>query len=236
MMLMDWVIGLWLAASPAPAFAQKTAAPAMPQAEAAAEPEEAPAEEAQAEEAPVKKKPGKKAAKSAPLDPFKMRLAEISKVHKSQMAFGNTEFEAWRLFWTKLRDERGLFEMRLANERKAFVESLSSLDSKDHAQSLVDYETMQSNKMRSFEESQGVRIKDFVQEREAKLREFGVAQEAERDRMAQASQDAWVEERTMLNIPLPLDKKAAKKEKEREKDKKPEEKKDKKKDKSKEDW
>lgn len=233
-MLIQSVLALWMSACPGPAWAQKGAALA---AEPAAEAEAAAAEggeEAAPEAAPVKKKARK--GKAAAGDPFQMRVNEIAKVYKAQIVFGKTEADAWNEFWTTIRNERGKFEQRLTNERVAFVDSLRSLDPKDHGQSLLDFETMQANKMKAFEESQSVRIKDFIQQKEGRLREFGIAQEAERERLAQASLDSWTEERALLNISLPVpDGRASRKErkdKEKEKEKKGKEKKKK----SSDDW
>lgn len=179
-------------------------------------------EEAVEEEArPRARKPkravrAKPSSKSERPDPMKARLAEISQVYKEQISFGGAEFDLWKKFWTKLRDDRGLFEVRLAKQREGFVDSLRSLEAKDHGQSLADFETMQGNTMRSFEERQSFKIKDFIAERQSKLREFGAAQESERARLAQGSESAWVEEKNMLNIepvapPLEEDNKKGKK-------------------------
>lgn len=179
-------------------------------------------EMAEEEARPRARKPKKavraKSSKSERPDPMKVRLAEISQVYKEQIAFGSAEFDLWKKFWTKLRDDRGLFEVRLAKQREGFVDSLRSLEEKDHGQSLADFETMQGNTMRSFEERQSFKIKDFIAERQSKLREFGAAQESERARLAQTSESAWLEEKNMLNIeppppPLEEDKKKGKKKK-----------------------
>ncbi|MBI5211579.1 MAG: hypothetical protein HY927_16545 [Elusimicrobia bacterium] len=206
--------GVQAGAPPAPA---RAAAPApAPQEEAAAEGDEAPPEdEAAPEEASPKQKGGRKGKGG---DPLKSRLAEISKAHKTQMAFGAEELDVWTKFWTGLRNQRGLFEQRMLNERKAFVESLSSLDAKDRSQSLLDFERMQNNKMRSFEDTQSTKIKEFILDHATKLREFGLAQEENREKLAQASADAWTEERSALNIQAPIvetkaDRKAREKEK-----------------------
>lgn len=150
--------------------------------------------------------PSRKGAKPKPSpknDDLKLRLAEIAKVFKNQMGFAKSELEVWKEFWTKARDERGLFEMRLAKQRDGFVESLRSLDPRDHGQSLVDYETMQNNVMRSFEENQSAKIREFILERENKIREFGATQESERSRLAQSTQDSWEEEKARMNLTSP---------------------------------
>lgn len=149
------------------------------------------------EETPVP--PPKQPAKGKP-DQAKLLLAEIAKVHKAQIAFGNAEFEQWRNFWTKLRDERGLYEVRMSKQRQNFMESLRSLDPQDRGQSLADFETLQTNQMRAFEEKQAAKIGDFVNARVERLRSFGVAQESERARLSQASASAWVNQRAQLKI------------------------------------
>lgn len=146
---------------------------------------------------------GKPAADPTESDMPKSELADISKVYKSQMAFDGAESELWKNFWTKLRDERALFELRLGKQREGFVDSLRSLDPKDHGQSLLDFETLQNNSMKSFEENHSAKIRDFIAERLAKLKEFGEIQEAERARLAQSSREAWEAERAKLGIALP---------------------------------
>lgn len=166
------------------------------------------AEEEEEEAAPP---PAKKGAKrhSKP-DNLKLRKADINRVYKSQIAFGTTEFEEWKKFWTKLGKDRGLFEDRMGKQRVGFLDSLGSLDPKDHGQSLLDFENMQTNVMKSFEDNQAAMIREFVADRENRLKEFGAAQEAERARMAQDSLQTWNEERSELKIELP-DKKGKKK-------------------------
>ncbi|MFA6316307.1 MAG: hypothetical protein WC943_02725 [Elusimicrobiota bacterium] len=225
-MLIEIALLSWLAAAPAQVWAQ--AEPAVEEA----------AEEAPAEPAPAKKKAGRK-ARAAAGDPFQIRVAEIAKVWRSQIAFGKSESASWDEFWTAVRNERGKFEQRLTAERTAFVDSLKSLDPKDHGQSLLDFETMQSNKMKAFEESQATKIKDFIQQRESRLREFGIAQEAERERLAQASVDSWMEERSLLNIALPppgVESRKERKAKEKDKDRDRDDRKERKKSRSDEDW
>lgn len=196
-----WLLGL------SALFPASAAAPAA--ADEAAVEEEA-AEPAEAEDHPSTRNTskGKLASKN---DDLKLRLAEIAKVFKNQMAFAKSELEVWKAFWTKVRDERGLFEMRLAKQRDGFVESLRSLDPRDHGQSLADYETMQNNVMRSFEENQSAKIREFTLDRENKVREFGATQESERARLAQATSDSWEEEKARMNITLPEPVKSSKK-------------------------
>lgn len=183
--------------------------PAVPYGSAQADAPAAAEEEEEAEEAepPPSKKKSKSKAKP---DTMKIRLADIARVHKAQLAFGSAAADEWKKFWTKLRDERGLFEVRLGKQRSGFMDSLRSLDSKDHGQSLLDFENMQTNVMKSFEDNQAAMIREFVADRENRLKEFGAAQEAERARMAQDSLQAWNEERSELKIELP-DKKGKKK-------------------------
>lgn len=177
---------------------QDAAAPAAEAEQAGDEDIEEPSAE---EQAPAKISRRKRA--KAPAEAPNVSMADIAKVYKSQIAFGGVENELWKEFWTKLRDERGLFELRLAKQREGFIESLRSLDPKDHGQGLLDFETMQGNAMNSFEENQDRKIKDFIAERLAKLKEFGEIQETQRAQLAEASLKAWGEQRAALGITLP---------------------------------
>lgn len=209
------------------ALAALIGAPGAAQEEAAEEDEGLPAAEADGgEEAPPplrKKSRRPRVAKpEAQPDSLKARLAEISRVYKAQIEFGASEFAIWKNFWTKLRDDRGLFEMRLIKQREGFVDSLRSLASRDHGQSLLDFETMQNNVMKSFEQDQSSRIKEFIAERASRLQEFGARQEEERIRLAQESSFNWDSEKSALNIevvppppPLPPEDEKGKKKKKR---------------------
>jgi hypothetical protein len=206
-----------IAAHPVFVAAQDAAAPAQQAAgdEGGEEEEEAPAPAPAAKKKPAKAPAGPNLAGVS--GPMKQRLAEISKVHKNQLAFGAAEGEVWKGFWTKLRDERALFEMRLVKQREGFMESLRSLDARDHYQSLQDFEALQNNVMNSFEESQQAKIAEFIAARESKIKEFGAAQEGERARLAQESTELWDAQKAKLDIQPPS--KEEQKEMAREKDK-----------------
>lgn len=163
-------------------------------------------DEAEAPAAKPKWKPSKKNNKKklprvkVKVDAVRGLLSDIARGHRNQIAFGSAEYELWKAFWTKMRDERGLFQVRLSKQREGFLDSLRSLDAKDHGQSLGDFEVMQGNVMKSFEEEQGLKIRNFIAERVAKLQEFGAIQEEERMRLGQISDQAWAEDKAKMNI------------------------------------
>src|SRR5581483_6551522 len=84
---------------------------------------------------------GKKAAKpaadaGADADPekarfeayLKDRLSKIQDAHKARMDFFDQEREHWETFWTKIRDERRKFEIRMTRQSLDFAESVQTLD------------------------------------------------------------------------------------------------------------
>lgn len=204
----------WLGAAAARAAAPEAAADADEAMEEPEEAAEAPAPKPAASSPKVRRK-APPAASSGRDQALKSRMNEIARIHKEQMAFAAAEMESFKQFWTKMRDERGLFEMRLSKQRENFLESLRSLDASAHGQSLLDFENMQANVMSSFEESATAKISAFVSEREARLREFGSAQELERQRVARLAADAWEEEKRALNLEVPTEDQVRKAKKER---------------------
>lgn len=134
------------------------------------------------------------------LSPTKQMLAAIGKVYKERVAFAEDEITLWRTFWKKVRDERGQFAVRMEKQRAGFIDSLRSLDSGFHYSSLEDFENLQGNMRRSFEEDQSARIQEFMAQRESNLKDFGIAQESERARLEGASLDAWIAAKEALNI------------------------------------
>ncbi len=130
----------------------------------------------------------------------KKMLVMVKKVYEARIAFAEGEITIWRTYWKKVRDQRGQFSMRMEKQRDGFVDSLRSLDSEFHYSSLQDFENLQGNMVRSFEEDQSARIQEFMALRESNLRDFGIAQESERARLEGASVDAWIAAKKALHI------------------------------------
>jgi hypothetical protein len=163
-------------------------------------PEEEPAEEPQ----PEKKRPARKRAakptamgndKAAIEAYLQSRLGQLQKAHRSQETFGRKLNTTWEAFWGKVFKERKLFEVRIARQRLDLFESLGSLDNASHGATIADYERLQSNQMKAFEDSQRQKMAEFFNQMLEEVREYSVDQErARQDFLAQAL-DAWQQQK-----------------------------------------
>lgn len=132
---------------------------------------------------------------------LKARLAKINDHHKERMGFMAQEADTWNSFWSKIRDERKLFEIRMTRQTLDLFESLASLDSRDHAQTIADFEKMQGNVVKAFDLQQKGKLGEFFAAREARWKDFVAAQERERgDFLAQATAD-WQQSKADLKNP-----------------------------------
>jgi hypothetical protein len=121
----------------------------------------------------------------------KRRVSKIMDHHKARMDFLAKESEIWTSFWTKVRDERKLFEIRIARQMLDVFESVSSLDPGDQANSLGDFEKMQSNVIKSFETQQKQKLSEFFAARDQRWKEFVAQQERERSDFLAESPADW---------------------------------------------
>lgn len=64
---------------------------------------------------------------------LKGRLTAIRAGNKAQSDFNTEENQRWSEFWNKLKDERELFEVRVAKQRLNVFDSLNSLERKAFA-------------------------------------------------------------------------------------------------------
>ena len=119
------------------------------------------------------------------------RLGEAKKNHKSQDKWGRGLTGAWSKFWTQMYDDRRKFEIRIARQRLNLFESLDSLDSSFHGQTISDFERLQTNIIKSFEAQQSQKMKDYFAVLLADLRSFQSEQEAGRVRLGREAAEAW---------------------------------------------
>ncbi|MFA6092564.1 MAG: hypothetical protein WCU88_03775 [Elusimicrobiota bacterium] len=119
------------------------------------------------------------------------RLDELKRVYSEQEAFGRRNSEEWQAFWSKMNKERRLFELRMARQRLNLLESLSSLEPGAHKQTLADFERMQGNQLKSFEEAQKGAYLDFFRGTEKSVHEFGVEQERQRAAFLKEMSASW---------------------------------------------
>lgn len=132
---------------------------------------------------------------------LKDRLAKISLHHKQRMDYFAKEAETWNSFWTKVKDERRVFEIRMTRQTLDLFESLASLNKSDHPATISDFEKMQGNVVKSFEQQQKSKMAEFFSAREERWRDFAAEQERERSEfLAEATSD-WQQSKTKLKNP-----------------------------------
>lgn len=126
------------------------------------------------------------------------RVNRIKEHHKGRMDFFAREAEAWNASWNKIRDERQLFEIRSTRQTLNLFESLASLDPRDHAATLADFERMHATVVRSFEIQQKQKMQEFFTERESRWKDFAADQEKERSDFLAEAQAGWEEHKASL--------------------------------------
>lgn len=132
---------------------------------------------------------------------LKDRLSKINDHHKARMDFMAQENDTWNSFWSKVRDERKIFEIRITRQTLDLFESLASLDAHDQPVTIADFEKMQANVIKSFEMQQKQKMAEFFTARDARFREFAGGQEKEREEfVAEAAMD-WQHSKADLKNP-----------------------------------
>ena len=111
---------------------------------------------------------------------LKHRLAAIKTSHKQRLDFAARDTTEWGNFWNKVKEERNLFEVRIARQRLDLFESLGSLNQKEHSTTISDFERLQTNQIKAFENDQRSKMQEFFGSREKRWREYYVAQEKDR--------------------------------------------------------
>jgi len=149
------------------------------------------AEADEAEEAPAGK-PASMGKDKAGIEAYlKERLTSIRARHKSQADFNDDEARQWQEFWNKIKDERELFEVRVAKQRLNVFESLDSLEIAEHGKTLADFERMQSNVLKSFEAAQKSKMTAFFTAQAERSKAFAARQEKERVSFAEDAEASW---------------------------------------------
>lgn len=122
---------------------------------------------------------------------LKQRLAEIRAGNKAQSDFSAAEALVWEEFWSKVKEERELFEVRVAKQRLNVFESLDSLERSEHGKTIADFERMQSNVLRSFENAQKAKMTAFFAAAAQRTKDFAAKQEKERAAFAADAEAGW---------------------------------------------
>lgn len=124
---------------------------------------------------------------------LKQRVATIRAGNKAQNDFSAAESQLWQEFWSKVKDERELFEVRVAKQRLNVFESLDSLERSEHGKTIADFERMQSNVLRSFETTQKSKMTAFFAASMERTKAFAARQEKERAVFAEEAEAGWRE-------------------------------------------
>lgn len=166
-----------------------------------------PAADAEAEEEatppPTKagKKPGHMGKDKAGIESYlKHRLSTIKSFHKQRGDFAAKDVKEWNTFWDKVKEERNLFEVRIARQRLDLFDSLSSLNPKEHATTISDFERLQTNQIRAFENDQKQKMQDYFAAREKRWREYYSAQEKDRASFAAEVNASWDQLKAALKM------------------------------------
>ena len=121
----------------------------------------------------------------------KRRIGKINERHKNRIDFMAKESDVWMSFWTKVRDERKLFEIRMTRQTHDLFESLASLDSADHNSAIADFQKMQGNVIKSFEDKQNQKLEEFFGARDKRWREFVTQEVKDRQDFLSSAPNDW---------------------------------------------
>jgi hypothetical protein len=132
---------------------------------------------------------------------LKDRLAKINEHHQARMDFLAKEADTWNSFWSKVRDERKVFEIRITRQTLDLFESLASLDPKDQPTTIADFEKMQANVVKSFETQQKQKMAEFFAARDERWKEFAAEQEQEREQFLAEAANDWQQSKQALRNP-----------------------------------
>lgn len=126
------------------------------------------------------------------------RIAKIDAAQTARLKFFVQEDSDWKAFWDKVVKERKKFEIRMTRQTVDLFDALASLDPKDHAQTIANFEKMQNDFMKDFDQQQKQRIQDFFASHQQRWSDFAADQEKERaDFMAEAQQ-GWQDNKATL--------------------------------------
>lgn len=164
--------------------------------------EAAEAEEEEATPMPTKgKKAGHMGKDKGDIEKYlKHRLAAIKTAHNQRLDFVKKDTKEWESFWNKVKDDRNLFEVRIARQRLDLFESLGSLDSREHPTTISDFERLQNNQIKAFENAQRQKMQEFFSVREKRWKEYYAGQEKDRASFAAEVDASWDQLKAALKL------------------------------------
>lgn len=119
------------------------------------------------------------------------RTKKLADAHAARLEFSSHETLLWEEFWGKVRDARKTFELRTARQAVDLFSTLETLDPKDHASTVADFEKLRGTMVRSFETQQKQKMQEFFAARDARWRQFVDGQEKDRIAFAAEAEAAW---------------------------------------------
>ena len=163
----------------------------------------APAPEASADPA----KPNAEDCKKRIENYLAQRTKKLQDAHAARLEFASRETLLWEEFWGKDRAARKTFELRTARQALDLFSMLETLDPKDHAATIANFETLRANMVKSFEVQQRQKMQDFFVARDARSKQFADAQERDRAAFAADAEASWQSDKnyfTSIYSPAPL--------------------------------
>ena len=135
------------------------------------------------------------------------RTKKLQDAHAARLAFSSRETLLWEEFWAKDQEARKTFELRTARQTVDLFSTLETLDPKDHASTINDYEKLRGTMVKAFEAQQKQKMQDFFAGREARWLQFASGQESDRAAFAADADVAWQDDKGFLRsiyAPQPL--------------------------------
>ncbi|MFI5345831.1 MAG: hypothetical protein ACHQ51_05610 [Elusimicrobiota bacterium] len=126
------------------------------------------------------------------------RTKKLQEAYAARLEFSSRETLLWEEFWGKDRDARKTFELRTARQAVDLFSTLETLDPKDHASTVADYERLRGTMVKSFETQQKQKMQEFFAAREARWNQFAAAQERTRSDFAADAEAAWQDDKNFL--------------------------------------
>ena len=126
------------------------------------------------------------------------RTKKLQDAYAARLVFSSREALLWEEFWGKDRDARKTFELRTARQAVDLFSTLETLDPKDHASTIADYEKLRGTMVKAFETQQKQKILDFFSARETRWNQFADAQERDRVAFAAEAETAWQDDKAFL--------------------------------------
>lgn len=126
------------------------------------------------------------------------RTKKLQDAHAARLAFSSRETLLWEEFWGKDRDARKTFELRTARQAVDLFSTLETLDPKDHATTIADFDKLRGTMVKAFESQQKQKMQEFFGARQTRWTQFADAQERDRVAFAAEADASWQDDKNFL--------------------------------------